>query len=995
MKGCGQPASVLFLSLLTSYVTTSGSSSYDDLEPCKESDCHYELTECDADKGRWRVKVPLVPGSCAGQCSGQVTRVDSCRISCEPGSYFNLAGLTCRKCRPGTYSLGGGALFDTWDTLPEGFYSQVESFRSSFSSMGRLGGDVNCSRYGWEPRGDFIASLGGPCAATLTYTVHLVKPGNLTYIYQYSDKDVIVFDFEAQNEQCQSVGDTKIDRWPSATKEGEWKKQVIHLKAGQNVLQWKTIGMDCHKGKPVLIKSVEITGVAFASSCAPCRPGTYSFSGSRTCTECPKNHYSSKEASSCSPCDSQTEYSPKGSSKCLTRPLCTVKDYYETRTPCDTNNQTQKLYEWIQPKICRDDDPESAHLPPPSERHACPPCNPGMEYKNGSTCKFCPLDHFSDGKSGCLKCPPNTTPNYGYQFERWSEMPNIMSTACIEPDGSACSTAVGWQPAGSYIHSGHRHTDGAYLLLSLTVPGFRNKGGISAGHRLEAGRISFTFQLDCKGKCEFVFMQGSETKGVTSVQSWMDSQPRQEFSHAILQNDSYTFSWVFQNLQYDQGYYDRNTMDSTSTTKFEDDIAKIFTVNITNTIDGGAASCLPCHQDINERGCIPCPLGEYIDPNTTECVPCPPDTTVSDPLAYGIESCQPCGPGLRSIDGVTCTTKCIFNVNNMVYDLRSLASPYLVKGSRLFTASGAQYFHLFNVSLCGLSAAQCSNNVSYQAEGQISQVKSFICRTTIVPSPWAEEGLILSTQSVTLGDELISISRDHTFMNMEVIEEFINPDFPNDLHFYYSTPLATRSCPQGRTTIITLHCNPTQVGNGTISLPTKCPDGTCDGCNFNFKWESDSACPLCAEEDYKLVKGECIDGVQSVHYLTPSHCIMPPSMPSSEKVSCTAHIPMELQILISVIVALAIFLCALMVYFWKKTQSLEYKYMKLVQSSSNRDGGETENNLAPAESCALDDGEEEEIQFTQPRSQGILNRIKAMTGKNEKGNPFETIHLTK
>jgi hypothetical protein len=86
------------------------------------------------------------------------------------------------------------------------------------------------------------------------------------------------------------------------------------------------------------------------------------------------------------------------------------------------------------------------------------------------------------------------------------------------------------------------------------------------------------------------------------------------------------------------------------------------------------------------------------------------------------------------------------------------------------------------------------------------------------------------------------------------------------------------------------------------------------------------------------------------------------------------------QILIAVTVALALFLCGLMLYFWKKTQRLEYKYMKLVQSAGGRDG-EGEAELAPAESCALDDGEEEEIQFSQPLAAGILNRIKAMTGK--------------
>lgn len=65
---------------------------------------------------------------------------------------------------------------------------------------------------------------------------------------------------QAQNDQCQSIKDSKEYRWPSITREGEWKQQTVHLKAGQNVLQWKTIGMDVHQGKPVLIKSIEISG---------------------------------------------------------------------------------------------------------------------------------------------------------------------------------------------------------------------------------------------------------------------------------------------------------------------------------------------------------------------------------------------------------------------------------------------------------------------------------------------------------------------------------------------------------------------------------------------------------------------------------------------------------------------------------------------------------------------------------------------------------------
>jgi len=52
------------------------------------------------------------------------------------------------------------------------------------------------------------------------------------------------------------------------------------------------------------------------------------------------------------------------------------------------------------------------------------------------------------------------------------------------------------------------------LLLSLNVPGFRGKGGVVGGRRLEVGRISFTFELDCKGNCEFVFMQVSQNSRI-------------------------------------------------------------------------------------------------------------------------------------------------------------------------------------------------------------------------------------------------------------------------------------------------------------------------------------------------------------------------------------------------------------------------------------------------------------------------------------------------
>lgn len=83
-------------------------------------------------------------------------------------------------------------------------------------------------------------------------------------------------------------------------------------------------------------------------------------------------------------------------------------------TPCELSVfsfQTQIMYKWIEPKICREDVPDALTLPPSGERKDCPPCNPGFYNNASSSCTPCPPGTFSDGTQGrspqknCL-CPP-------------------------------------------------------------------------------------------------------------------------------------------------------------------------------------------------------------------------------------------------------------------------------------------------------------------------------------------------------------------------------------------------------------------------------------------------------------------------------------------------------------------------------------------------------------------------------------------------------------
>ncbi|KAK8754670.1 hypothetical protein OTU49_017530, partial [Cherax quadricarinatus] len=506
------------------------------------------------------------------------------------------------------------------------------------------------------------------------------------------------------------------------------------------------------------------------------------------------------------------------------------------------------------------------------------------------------------------------------------------------------------------------------------VGGFRGREGFVSGKPMEVGRIFFTFELSCASDCEFVFMEASAKKGVTVLQRWTGAQPRQYYTYLVTRNDSYTFSWSFQKVSWEKSY-----LKSGSLRMFETDMAKVYNINVTNTIDGGASSCLPCPQAPAAAGCIPCPAGHYIENNTTECTRCPSNTVVTDPLPYGRQSCLPCGPGLTAPDHLTCIVECRLTVDNRTYDLTNISNARAMMGSTLFTSSGTKFFHMFNISLCGNTSVTCANNVSYNMEGEVPTVISRVCRSTIVPGMEGMTGSgrngAVATQSVTLGDHLVGVTTNTTLMDITVIEEFQQPNnsLKHDLHFFYTTPLSTRACPKGRSTTVTLSCNPDEPGEGKVTLPHQCPDGTCDGCNFHFLWSSALGCPECSKDDLIVVHGECEGGKQKVHYIAPKNCRAPDAIPGGHSVPCSTRLPFLVEVIVLSTVSMALMLCLLLFCLWKKNQRLEYKYMKLVASASSKDGMIE---LPPAESCALDDGEEEDVQFTQAPPRGILSKLK-------------------
>ncbi|XP_011824116.1 PREDICTED: UPF0577 protein KIAA1324 homolog [Mandrillus leucophaeus] len=785
----------------TAFQVTQGTGP--ELHACKESEYHYEYTACDSTGSRWRVAVPHTPGLCTSL--PDPVKGTECSFSCNAGEFLDMKDQSCKPCAEGRYSLGTGIRFDEWDELPHGFASLSANMELDDSAAESTG---NCTSSKWVPQGDYIASNTDECTATLMYAVNLKQSGTVNFEYYYPDSSII-FEFFVQNDQCQPNADDS--RWMKTTEKG-WEFHSVELNRGNNVLYWRTTAFSVWSrvSKPVLVRNIAITGVAYTSECFPCKPGTYaSKKGSSFCKLCPANSYSNKGETSCHQCDPD-KYSEKGSSSCNVRPACTDKDYFYTHTACDANGETQLMYKWAKPKICSEDLEGAVKLPASGVKTSCPPCNPGFFKTSNSTCQPCPYGSYSNG-SDCTHCPAGTEPAVGFEYKWWNTLPTNMETTVLSGINFEYKGMTGWEVAGDHIYTVAGASDNDFMILTLVVPGFRPPQSVMADtENKEVARITFVFETLCSVNCELYFMVGVNSRTNTPVETWKGSKGKQSYTYIIEENTTTSFTWAFQRTTFHE-----------ASRKYTNDVAKIYSINVTNVMNGVASYCRPCALEASDVGssCTSCPAGYYIERDSGTCHSCPPNTILKAHQPYGVQACVPCGPGTK---------------NNKV------------------------------------------------------------------PAVWP------------------------------------------------------------------LFC-----------FARTCSDGTCDGCNFHFLWDSAAACPLCSVADYHAIVSSCVAGIQKTTYVwrEPKLCSGGISLPE-QRVTICKTIDFWLKVGISAGTCTAILLTVLTCYFWKKNQKLEYKYSKLVMNATLKDC-----DLPAADSCAIMEGEdvEDDLIFTSKKS--LFGKIKSFTSK--------------
>ncbi|XP_027495672.1 UPF0577 protein KIAA1324-like homolog [Corapipo altera] len=964
------------------------------LPPCQETDYHFEYTECDSSGSRWRVAVPNPSVECSGL--PDPVKGKECTFSCASGEYLEMKNQVCSKCAEGTYSLGSGIKFDEWDELPAGF-SNVATFMDTAVGSSENKAD-SCNNSSWTPRGNYIESNRDDCTVSLIYAVHLKKSGSVFFEYQYIDNNIF-FEFFIQNDQCKEMEST-ADKWVKLTDNGEWGSHSVTLKSGSNILYWRTTGilMGSKVVKPVLVKNITIEGVAYTSECFSCKPGTFSDKpGASGCQVCPRNTYSEKGAKECTKCKEEMYYADEGSSSCIERPPCTSKDFFQIHTPCDKEGKTQIMYKWIEPKICREDLPDALTLPPSGERQDCPPCNPGFYNNASSSCTPCPPGTFSDGTQECKACPAGTEPALGFEYKWWNILPGNMKTSCFNVGNSKCDGMNGWEVAGDHIQSGAGGSDNDYLILNLHIPGFKPPTSVTGATGAELGRITFIFETICSADCVLYFMADVNRKNTNVVESWERSKEKQSYTHIISKNASFTFTWAFQRINEGQ-----------DSRQFINDMAKIYSITVTNAVDGVASSCRACALGSEQSGssCVPCPPGHYIEKETSQCKECPANTFLSIHQVYGREACIPCGPGSRSTkDHSACFSDCLVSYvkdnQSLNYNFSNLSQVGSLMSGPSFTSRGTKFFHFFNISLCGNEGkkmAICTDNITdvtlkdmvAESEDFSNFVGAFVCQSTIIPSDSKGFRTALALQSNSLADRFLGATVETMLENISIKADMFPPSASKipDVHFFYKSSTVTTSCENGRATVVTMRCNPNKPGQGELSVPSSCPAGTCDGCTFYFVWESAEACPLCTEQDYHEIEGACKKGFQETLYVwnEPKHCIKGVSLPEKKTSTCET-VDFWLKVGAGVGAFTAVLLIALTCYFWKKNQKLEYKYSKLVMTTNSK-----ECELPAADSCAIMEGEDNEEEIVYSNKQSLLGKLKSLATKEKEDN-FESVQL--
>lgn len=160
--------------------------------------------------------------------------------------------------------------------------------------------------------------------------------------------------------------------------------------------------------------------------------------------------------------------------------------------------------------------------------------------------------------------------------------------------------------------------------------------------------------------------QGINSRTNTPVETWTGPKGKQSYTYVVEKNATMSFTWAFQRTPYHEAVRDGGVTppgggcgcrgawlgdgDGCSRCqgrRYTSDVAKLYSINVTNVLGGVASFCRRCAPE-PAGSCAPCPPGNAVDRSSGACQPCPPGTYLRGHPSDGIPACHPCGPGTHS-----------------------------------------------------------------------------------------------------------------------------------------------------------------------------------------------------------------------------------------------------------------------------------------------------------------------------------------------------------
>jgi hypothetical protein len=743
-------------------------------------------------------------------------------LTCPAGQRLPPGETRCLSCPNGTYSLGNGTEYFS-------FEQTLDLFVSPPASSGKST---------WTFDGPLLASGDG--TSEISLTVFFVTNGTLEFNYLLmGDSGVLTLLLENRAVLTTSGGAT-----PGRFRRDGLKGDVTFVwrfERGRSSL------VELADVEKAIVYGLRVTGTDLASpDCDVCPRGSAaSRENSTACAVCERNTFASRlgdgvdsGATACAPC-AANEYSYMSSISCIKRdPTCETEGvhYDVVYTPC-VNGQRTKYYRLLdEPRLCVDAEPVERLANVTAETcDVLPVCGAGKYATTNLTCQPVPVGFVPvftrkylttlDDKSvepADLNALPTGKLNTAPLINT-----NGVSTWCTNLDHVKAVCYGGWRARGGYAVDSGSHGDG--WVDSLLAIKASNETFIVA-------------DLDGELQFDATFVDNGAVAGqlpTTAARAVLFVYYGQRLMATVFKKGTYKITLPADALPLAEQVitfrYHQDRLEDTDKSDRRQRAVRVWDITLRSSI-GQATEVRKCGDGFTSNGvlCHPCPAGKSSRAGGP-CIACSNNTVAIAPGSL----CVPCGRGTTAAAIPTkCETSCVFPIANVTFDLTTLASLNNGSDLRILAARDTTFY----LSPCA-AAAECISDKLLGPRGHVVERRA--------------DGAC----SVVGAQLNFSLAESTSPMTNQTIVTGINLD-------YKAAVAPTADCPSGqRATRIAFVCSPS-FGVGEPRFI----DALGDSCTNTFLWQSALGCRMCTQDDYIKSATPCTNGRRQASLLRRAVC---------------------------------------------------------------------------------------------------------------------------